>query len=495
MGDRSRRRIWRSVVWAPLARHKRLVLATALVGLCAGAAVPLIRPPEAVATTSLILNHRADDEDPADAMVTDVSLATSRELAVRVVDRLGLRETPDELLRQYTAKARTDRVLELSARADSGAEAKRIVRTVGDQLLTFRVEQSRQRLVPLRKALTDARAEVAGLKQTAVPTLTTGGSDEDATRQRITAAQDRVDHMAEEIAKEEAANAPVARSLVLDPPTVRTPSQLALVGEDGAIGLAVGLGGMAGLVVMSGLLAYRPRPERELADVLAPPVEWEHEPAAPEPSYELDSAVAAVRRELAHGDPVRPTLALVPVGSVTAAASLAAAVAMRCAEDGDRVLLADLSEHGTLVRALGVADAGTSAVSSTDGGEAQVSVHRPASGEPRGRLGPDGPEGVDDELLIAWVLSDVVLTLVEPSPSPALGQLHTWAGSAAAVATGSRPPAARLRSVGELVRTGGVSLESVVVLDVVKMVESSLEPADVASPAADLVTQSAEAGR
>lgn len=529
-------------MWAPLVRHKRLLLATALVGFCIGAAVPLLRPPEPMATTSLILNHRKDADNPGDAMATDVSMARSRELAVRVVDRLGLRETPDELLKQYTATARTNRVLQLTARAETGTEAKRIVRTVGDELLAFRAEQSRQQVAPLRRALADARAELAQLKRTTGGALATDGSADEVTMQRIDAAQDRVDHLAEQLKKEETAVAPVGRSLVLEPPRIRTPSQLALVGKDGATGLAVGLGGMAALVVLSGLLAYRPRPEREIADVLAPPVEWNRdnvpppnetdetiesghdtaphdtaprpdeadetvEAAAPEPSYELDPAVEAVRRELEHGDPVRPTLALVPVGSVTATASLAAAVAMRCAEDGDHVLLADLSEHGELARVLGAAETGTSAVLTTEGGEDQISVHRPESDEPQGRLGAEGPDGVDDELLIAWVLSDVVLTLVEPSQSYAVEELHTWADSAAVVATGRRPSDATLRSLDELVRTGGVSLASVVVLDVAQTAEQSQEQepsqeqqpsqeqTDDQAPTEDLVSQSTETGR
>lgn len=66
--------------------------------------------------------------------------------------------------------------------------------------------------------------------------------------------------------------------------------------------------------------------------------------------YELDTAVGSVWRALAHGELIQPTLALVPVGCIAAAASLTAAVARRCAEGGAHVLLADLSEHGDLAR-------------------------------------------------------------------------------------------------------------------------------------------------
>ncbi len=64
-------------------------------------------------------------------MATDVSLATTHTVAQRVIDRLKLPETPDDLLKQYTATALTDRVLEIKAGAETSAEATRLATTRG----------------------------------------------------------------------------------------------------------------------------------------------------------------------------------------------------------------------------------------------------------------------------------------------------------------------------------------------------------------------------
>lgn len=519
MGDRRRRRIWINRAREPLARRRRLLLATALAGLCVGAAIPLLWPPDAIATTSLILNHAVGD-DPTEAMTTDVSLAKSRTLAVRVVDRLGLDETPDQLLTQYSARARSDRVLQLSARARTGAEAKRIVRTIGQQFLVFRVEQDGGQLASLRRMLADARSEAAGLHSSAEPTLTAGGSDEDATRQLVAAADQRVRDVTDQVAKEEKATAPVAHSLVLDPPMVRTPSRFVRAGRYGAVGFAVGLGGMAFLLVMSGLLADRPpRREREVVDALGLPAAAAEiavateaavpagAPVATRPGHaaeahddepretpDLDTAVDLLLGRLATDGALRPTLLVVAVECVPAAAAAVAALAARCTDGDGRVLLVDLSRNGVLARRFGGLGPGTTPSLGEGVETAPITVHRPAAAEPRGRLHQRGT-GDDDELLIAWALSDVVVTLVELSPSSPTGHLRTWADHAVAVVSARRPSAARLRSVGELMRAADVSLESVVVLDAADPAVSSELSADVTSPATDLAAHSGEPGR
>jgi capsular polysaccharide biosynthesis protein len=515
MGDRRRRRIWTSLAREPLARHRRLLLATALAGFCIGAAIPLLQPPEAIATTSLVLNHPVGD-DPDEAMSTDVSLARSREVAVRVVNRLGLDETPDKLLTQYSATARTDRVLQLSARARTGAEAKRIVRTIGQVFVVFRVEQNDQQLASLRRMLADARSEAAGLHRTAVPTLAAGGSDEGLTRELIIAADQRVKEVEIQVAKEQAASAPVARSIVLDPPTVRTPSRLVQAGRSGAIGFVAALGGMAVLLVLSGLLTDRPRREREIADALGTPAAVHvasevraHSEAHREAdgdanseahgderagTRELDAAVDLLLRQLATDPAARPTLLVVAVECVPAAAAAVAALATRCADGGDRLLLADLSRNGVLARRFGALGPGTTPVlgdGTGTAGVAGITVHRPDAAEPRGRLHHGGADD-DDDLLVAWALSDVVVSLTELSPSNPAGHLHTWADRAVAVVSPGRSSAAKLRSVGELVRASDVSLESVIVLDAAETAASSEVSADDTSPATDLATHSAE---
>lgn len=507
MGDRRWRRIARSRLWEPLARRRRILVATGVAGLCLGAAVPLLSPPEAIATTSLILTHRTG-EDPSEAMTTDMSLVKSRQLAARVVAELNLSQTPDELLKQYSARSRTDRVMDISVRAGSGAEAKRIARDISAQFLTFRLEESNNELAPLRRMLVDSESEIAGLRHTAVPTLTNGGSDENATMKNIGEVEDRVQQAREQLGKEEAATKAMSNSLVLNQPTVRTPSVLLPVVRGGAFGLALGLAGVAGLVVVSSLLSDRPWRGREIAAALGAPVAHEvgrYRPdnavrralvpsRRPDPRA-FDTVVERVCKDLAQDRAIRPTLAIVSVDCTQSAAAFVTAVAVRCAEDDRRVLVADLTGRGAAARELGAALLGTSNVRPASA-DTDISVHRPDAVEPMGRLRTKpGADGEDDDLLVAWALSDVVLTLAELTPTHAATHLHTWANRGIAVAAAGRSSAARLKTIGELLRAADLTLESAVVLEAAETADSSVMTADIVSPATDLPADSVEAER
>src|SRR5690606_25697543 len=88
-------------LWDAVRRHAHIWIATAVLGLVAGLAFPFVLPPPAVATTKLLLTHRSGD-DPAQAIATDVRLATTDTVARRVIRDLGLREEPNDLLKRYT---------------------------------------------------------------------------------------------------------------------------------------------------------------------------------------------------------------------------------------------------------------------------------------------------------------------------------------------------------------------------------------------------------
>ena len=121
----------------------------------------------------------------------------------------------------------------------------------------------------------------------------------------------------------------------------------------------------------------------------------------------------------------KPALAVVSVDNVEVSALVVASLAMSYAEDGKRVLAADLSGTGALAAALGVTSPGTHESRANDGGDSVI-VHLPAerrAGRGRHQGGEPGP---DEELNAAWGEADLVLTLA--SLSPALGAEHLRTG-------------------------------------------------------------------
>ncbi len=103
-------------------RHLRIWVVLAVVGLLGGLGSTYALPQPQVSSTRLLLTHK-EGEDPAKAMATDVSLASTHTVAQRVIDLLQLPESPDDLLKRYTATPLTDRVVEIKVQAETSDQA------------------------------------------------------------------------------------------------------------------------------------------------------------------------------------------------------------------------------------------------------------------------------------------------------------------------------------------------------------------------------------
>lgn len=468
-------------LWDAVRRHARLWVATAVLGLIAGIAFPYVLPPASVATTKLLLTHHPGD-DALTAMATDVDLATTATVAGRVIDRLGLQESPDDLLKQYTVSSPTDRILQISVTARTPEEAVRLAQELAATFLDFRMEQVVARQAPIEAQLAQARDRLEKLERAQRRRARLQGTDiadlesENGPGTPISRASDQVTQLQQTLNAEKASTALMSSSHVLDPAAVVPQSKLKTFALDLLTGLGAGLILGIGFVIVRALLSERLWRRQVIADALGARImlslgqvkhrSWWRSlsPVVPRTSSPAELAFAARQlRELVNRQAsARQTLAVVANDDVIPAAIMVARLAELFAEDGRRVLVADLSGAGAVARELAASDL--------------VSVYEPdGDGPPIGLLHAD--DG-DEELRRIWHHSDVVLTLSSVSAALGADHLATWAAHAVVVVTAGRSSATHIHTTAELVRLAGVRLDAGILVGSDKNDETTGVPTD-----------------
>lgn len=473
-------------LWDAVRRHARLWFALALIGLAGGLAMPAILPPGSESSAKLVLTHR-DGDDPARAMATDVGLITTHSVAQLAIEELGLADTPDELLERYRATQLTDRVLEITASAPSSEEATELAAAVADIYLEFRNDQIALQEEPLRQDLAAARTAVA---EAEAAVEAAGGDPRDPDpppspeATTLTRAAEEQRYIEQQILDQQVVAARMSSSHVLDVAApVPDSSRRALLINAGT-GLAGGLLLGVGFVVVRALVSDRLWRRQDIARVLGarvrlsvgrpPRVRWrpfpQYVPRSQMQQPEVRLVVQHLRATVSWDKTAKPALAIVSIDNVQASALIVASLAMSFADEGKRVLVADLSGTGALAAALGVTSVGTHEPWYSAAG-ARVTVHLPTpdAGPAEQALltqtdASDHFSADENALDAAWVAADLVLTLATLSPGLGAEHLRTWAAQATAMVTAGRSTEARIRATGEMVRLAGIRLDSAVIL-------------------------------
>jgi capsular polysaccharide biosynthesis protein len=457
-------------------RRLALVGAAALIGLFVGTAGYVLAPPAFQAEISLYLST-APGQNPGQAMGTDVTLAQAHSVDAAVVRKLGLAESPSQLLASYTVTAETNEVMLIMTRAPSSAEAMREATAVATEFLRFRanqadteqqaelatlnqqITQEKQQVAATTRQLTAAVAEPVSAARTAElarlrplsrrEQLALAGLQQTATGYPVTTAQQ------------------VAGSGVLDAAAAIPRSRLRTPAEYVGGGLVGGLVLGAGFVVVGALVSDRLRRRDDVSRALGAPVGmsvgrvraggrvWR-------PGLRVVRGRPVVRAGaylggLVPGSGSGPSgLAVVPVGGDRAAAAVVAAAALARARAGAQVIVADLGAGAPAARLLGVRGPG---VKMASGQEGQLAVVVPEPGE----IAPAGPAvrpGPGVRLVLArevYQAADVLLVLVPLDPLGGSEHLASWAGRAVAVVSAGETSATRINAVGELIRLAGVT--------------------------------------
>lgn len=495
IGDALRRRVW---VWC----------GAAIAGLVISAGLYVIAPPAYQAQTSILVTNDAN-EDPQTQVLGDIEIAQNAQVAKGAIDELGSRQSVGGFLASYSVTAASNRVLQITARAGSADAAVREASAIATVFLKLRAQEltTQQQvgvaaLVPLiashkrhYKSLTAKIARVTSEPHTRAR----------KTELRRLAKESRKATISLGVLEYNLTNYPVLTqsmvqgTRVLDAAAPIPPSRRHMVILFTVAGLICGLGLGLSIVAVSALMPDRPHGRRDVARLLRSAVRgvgrqplpcMPHSPPAAFGRRLPSSLVATLLRRQSRrhrglrlagpwtrrgevrllADRLREAvpdrrpaaLAVVAVDSLRPAATALAALAASCAQDGRRVVLADLSGSARAARVLGVREPGTCKIEAS-GAHLVVTVPEP------GEIGPVSGSGIAS---LASEPFDLLLSLATLDIAVGADQLATWATDVAVVVTAGRSAPATIHAVGEMVRLAGLRLAFGVLLRTDKADES-----------------------
>lgn len=482
-------------ILAAIRRSARLWCAVAIVGLLAGVASYVASPTGYQASTSVWLTA-GPYENPATVTTDDQPVAQSRAVSGLALRRLRLAEDIGSFQAGYTTVPLSSRVLQITVTAPTGAEALRRAGAVAWAFLQFRkrvlqdqvdlvIKATRQEIRQAKQQLASISSQISSLQ--AQPTSA-------KQRRQLSNLRGEQSQLVSELSslQQGAGTAPISTatalavkgSMVLDGAALGKHSRFKPLVLHAAIGLIAGLALSLGVVVVLAIVSDRLRRREDVARVLGAPVKLSVPKASLSrwrPSRRglaasggkdmsriityLGGAVARSRRGLA-------SLAVVPVDDVDVAAVCLTSLAISCAQQDLRVVLADLCAGAPAARLLGVSGAGIRDVTAEN---ARLTVVVPD----RDDLYPAGPlrrrsHGADanDDLAAACAPADLLLTLAPLDSSVGGEHLVDWASSVVAFVTAGRSSVERVKAVGQMIRLAQIPRVSAVLIGADKTDES-----------------------
>lgn len=482
-------------ITAALRRRRRLWGTMAAIGLLVGCGLYLKSPPAYQASTSVLLTPGPYEnfqtaQNNAQAMAQSVSVAGS---AVR---QLGLKQSASSFLATYKVNPITERVVTITASAPSSNQAVLDASAVATAFLQFRANemQSEQKLVlaALDQQVKDAQQQLSSINSqiSQLPSQPTS-SDQQSQLKTLQAKRDQAQNTLYQIQQAALSNqtangaatvAAVKGSVVMDAASPLPHSRFKKLLLDVALGLIVGLALGIAIVVVQAIVSDKPRRRDDVAEALGSPVRLSVRAAQTKRSLlnGLHAAVPGTRgaetqritehlRRAVHGrrSQAPATLAVVPVDDAHVPASCLVSLALSYAEEGRRVVVADLCSGAPAAELLGSVEPGVRPVSA-DGARLVVAVPEPDDVTPVGPLHRSQTRAqrsaFTEAVISACESANVLLTLVSLDPSLGGEHLGTWANDAVAVVTAGKSSWTRIHSVGEMVRLSGAHLVSAVLL-------------------------------
>jgi len=477
-------------IGAALRRSKWLWAALAVAGVIIGSGVYLASPPHYQASTTLLLTV-GPEAQPGTAILDNQAIAQSRSVAALALQRLGIREDPGSFLGTYTATVITDRVLRITTSARTSVAAVNNANVVAAAFLSFRAdvldEQLQLQTNAVDQQVNQDKRHIQSIndqiQQLSAQSVTSSHQAElTSLKAQLDRANSNLTSFSETASVSTASSQVTTASMISGSKVLDTASPLAHSHYKGlvlygAAGFIVGLALGMGIVAVRALTSDRLHRRDDIARALGAPIRLTV-PAAPAirrligrrglaaaEGREVKRVVAYLRRAVRTGPRRVATLAVVPVDDPEVAALSVAALAVSCAQQGRRVVMADLCRRAPAARLLGIKDPGAQPVS-VEGGHLVVVV------PDRGEFAPAGPFGTTplepqsalaSEIAAACASADLLLTLVALDPAVGAEHLATWASDAVAVVTAGRSWS-RIQAVGEMIRLAGTHLLSAVLI-------------------------------
>ena len=437
-------------------------------------------PTSPTASVTIMLAHDVR-ADPVSAMTTDVGLLTTRTVADRTVQRLGLSMSPEALLASVTVvPPNSNQLLEITMTAPNEGETLRRLDRFTSEYLAFRAQQVsaqsneiikgyQDRVDDLQKALDAVETRIDSVHSSG----DTGQRLTDAVTQR-SQLTDAIGVLQDKIQQTELQRDSVVRaSMVIDPPALLKQAGLRHTLLVLVSGLLLGLAAGVGLAVVQGIVSDRLWLRVEVASALEAPVPLGVRRLAPlarvtrplralPPVRAADGRRRIERQRFAEVigravlDPRRRTSLIVLCIRNSDEVSLGvveAAVLVR--RQGVVSTIVDLTEESSATRALGrLRDIGL---------EDRPHVFRPAV-VPSLMAGPAGLDVLADDLGSAPGSGAATIVLADVNPAVGVDHLAAWAGTALVAVSAGRSSAELVRTTGQMVRSAGLDLVGGVVL-------------------------------
>jgi capsular polysaccharide biosynthesis protein len=489
--DPTTRLVTLSFLGAALKRRARIWVALAVVGLIVGIGLYKVMPPAYQSKTTILLKD-GPNEDPQTQISSDAALAQSNQVAVDVIHQLGLNQTVASFLTSYSVTQVANQVLTITASAPTSAGAVARADAVAAAFLKVRAQyaqvQEQQTEAGLNQQITQVQGELTAANKQLQLASTGNPPASQATILNLQNEQKSLQNTLGSAQNDVTGTIDTDRSLTETMVQDSVVINAALPGTRSVVkagGIYVGgglLGGLAlgmAIVIIGALLSNRLRARDDVAYAFGVPVRASFGPLRkrrlPRPGgarnrqRDLGRLVEHLRHAVPGKSGSEPVgLAVVAVDDPETVAEAVVTLAASYALQGKKIVVADLSSGSRAARRLGAARPGVQLVSA-NGARLKVAVPDPHDMTPVGPLTSNTSLvnlGQPSEALTEATLgADVVLSLVTLDPAFGAEHLATWATDAVAVVTAGQSTAAKVRSVGEMLRLAGTRFESAVLID------------------------------
>lgn len=320
-------------------RRRRLWLSLALLGLIVGTALAVAIPSPPTASTRILVVHEQDQpSDPGTLVKTDIALLQTTRVAGAALKSLGIAERPEDFLKDYSAIAVSNNVLDLTVKGRTQADAVARAKAVAEAFITDYVRRIQDGAVSQQQALLkqrdDARTELA---QVDAQISQLSGRYAQASATQLESLYSRRADLASRIsdltgrAEEAGIGAPKVTSgtQIMDAARPVARQVLKTGATNAGLGLAIGLVLGLGLAAVAGVVRDRPVLRRDVSEHLGASVIAQLKSRSVK---EREQVADTVSRLMDKG-----RVSLLELGCPKVATALAADIAARLGMDGDAV--------------------------------------------------------------------------------------------------------------------------------------------------------------
>jgi len=460
-------------VLSALRRRRKVWLSLAALGLLVGLGFHVVVPRSYSAYSTLYL-AQPPGIDPAVGIANDMALLQTTAVGQRAVSLLGEHSlSPSSLLGKVPGVVESEDVLRLNIAGPTKDEAVRRAKAVATAFLDFRAERLQQQTAAADKALnkqirllqqqiSQLSATISGLEGSSSRSeeLTNLVSEQSSDTSNLTSLEQSVQQ------NQLSSIAVDSGSRIVTPGTLVPASTAKLFMLSGLSGLIGGLVIGVAYVAVQAVVTDRIRRRDELASLLGAPVElslqpvrhsmWRPERWFKQSALEQRAQVAALSgylrlRGVPQGE--RTTLLVVALDDLVVPAAALEVLAKRLSDEGESVLVVDLTSDRLLARGLSDLPVEDPSLADHPGGDLHVFTPSPDKMS----------EVTEPPWVAAQAEAHAVLALT--TIDFAKGAWHlSWAKEAVVSATAGRSSAKRVSSTAVLLRAAGITIRSGVLI-------------------------------